>query len=54
MLSACDGCVAITTASYDEVTPLPSVTSTPWVVSTTDVTLVPSRISGSCSATAAT
>ncbi len=40
MLSACDGWVATTTASYDAVSPLPSVTSTPSAVSRTEVTLV--------------
>ena len=54
MLSACEGWVATTTASYDEVSPLPSVTSTPSAVSRTEVTLVPRRMSGRCSATAAT
>ena len=54
MASAWSGWVAITTASYPEVTPLPSVTSTASAVSRTEVTLAPSRTSSRPAATLAT
>ncbi len=53
MASAWWGCVAMTTASYAATTPLPSVTSTPSAVSTTEVILVPTRTSGSAARHAA-
>lgn len=49
--SAWLGWVAITTASYVLITPLPSVTSTPVGVTSTEVTLVPVRTSSSAAAT---
>ena len=54
MASAWPGCVAMTTASYAVVAPFPSVTSTPSVVSRTEVTLVPTRTSWRPAATRAT
>ena len=52
--SAWPGCVAITTASYVDTSPLPSVISTPDGVSRTEVTLVLVLISLSSAATLAT
>ena len=52
--SAWSGWVAITTASYAAVAPLPSVTSTAVAVSRTEVTLVPARTSSRPAATRAT
>ena len=52
--SAWPGCVATTTASYVSTAPLPSVTSTPVGVSSSEVTLVPVRTSDRPAATRAT
>ena len=54
IVRAWSGWVATTQASYASTAPLPSVTSTPDVVSSTEVTLVPVRMSGSPAATRAT
>ena len=51
---ACSGWVAMTTASYVNTAPLPSVISTPCAVSAIEVTLQPVRTSGSAAATRAT